>query len=401
MKTSSPVKTQIHNVPQATATGGLRQLCEQAIGCRYGYDQDVCGKVIVRLEEELHIIHVNGFTDYFLILNDIINFTAENHILTGPGRGNAVGSIVCYLLGITDVDPLEHDLIFEQFINPEKIEHPNIEIDICEADSSRIIEYIQQKYGKSSIAGIDFLELDALTIIQQTVDKIKESNSLFDIRKIPLDDNKTFTLIRNGDTKDIFLLNSKYGTKSIDTFDDLVMAISLSCPGPMQYIPEFVKRKQQTTGTFSLFIMSSRASNDIFELKFQTNDGTTVFNQPIFADARIKRIFAKTYGMMVYQEQFVEMIHQVSGMPKGTAVLARRTINKFDLSCYDQFAAGCRNNNIAPDTIEDLWAAISKATPFLFSKAHGVAYALITYRMAYLKAHYSAAYSPEQSSVSQ
>lgn len=440
-----------------------------------------------RLDYEIELIDNMGYCDYFLIVQDYVNYAKEHHIPVGPGRGSAAGSLVSYLLGITEVDPLKYGLMFERFLNPGRITMPDIDIDIADYARQNVIDYIYKKYGEKKMsyivtfqtiaakqslrdigrvfsinnadintlcshiklnnqtlddalennpsfrslcsdsyfhkivslakriegfprqsslhaAGIilnnddlnsvipvtigddgklvcqfesiyledqgflkmDILGLRNLSIIAHCVNKIKTSVPLFDINKIPYNDERTFNVLNAGLTQGIFQLESEGITSSlrkvkVTSFDDLVALLALYRPGPMDNIPIYASRKN--------------------------NNEKIEYIHPILED-----ILKTTYGVIIYQEQIMEIVQRISLFTLSEADIFRRAISKKDSSKLESlktdFINGALKNNIEYKVALEIFELIYKFANYGFNKSHSVSYAIISYQMAYLKAHY-------------
>jgi len=471
----------------ASSSEYLRGLCIKGLQKRFD-NGSVPKKYVDRIEYELKVITEMGFSDYFLIVWDFILFARRNGIYVGPGRGSAAASMVAYCLGITHLDPINYHLLFERFLNPERITMPDIDIDFPDNRRDEVIEYVKQKYGKDRIAHIvtfgtmgakqalrdigrildfttrdidliakavpnvpkitlkgayessdrfrqviqahskylklyelacgiegiprhlsthaagivmsndeltktvplieleentiatqysmeyledlgllkmDFLGLRNLTIIDEIVRDINTTTPL-DIMKISLEDDNTFELIRNVDTVGIFQLESD-GMKSLikkmqpTKFDDIATTIALFRPGPMENIPEFLRR---------------RSDNSL--VKYPHND--------------VKWILEDTYGIMVYQEQILLVSQVMAGFSLGKADILRSAMSKKKekelRSLQEDFIAGCLKNGYSLDIAKSTYEYILKFASYGFNRAHSVSYALIAYQLAFLKANY-------------
>ncbi|MGL5591978.1 MAG: DNA polymerase III subunit alpha [Metamycoplasmataceae bacterium] len=440
-----------------------------------------------RIKYELSIIEKLNVSDYFLIIWDFMKWGKENSISFGPGRGSSAGSIISFLLGITEINPLEYNLLFERFLNPERISMPDIDIDVQDDKRSILIEYIQKKYGYEMVAQIitfqrmasksafrdvarvleipnsevniisklipldigleeaynkyssfrakinekeiytkaynhalkienlprqrgthaagiiiseiplvekipviyeneslisqfsmdnleswgmlkiDLLGLRTLSIIESIIEEINKKNDkkiLFE--NIPLDDSKTNTLLSNGNTVGIFQLESPGMMNTlkkveVNNFNDLVAIISLYRPGPMSNISTYSKIKHN-------------------EMKM--NSLTKEYDE----------IVKSTYGIMIYQEQIMEIAQKFAGMPFGQADLLRRAIGKKDkleMSKLESvFVNGALSKGKSKELIDKIYKEIEKFAEYGFNKSHAIAYATISYKMAYLKAWY-------------
>ncbi|QIK57476.1 DNA polymerase III subunit alpha [Erysipelothrix sp. HDW6A] len=439
-----------------------------------------------RLAYELSIINGMSFTDYFLIVYDVIRYGKKEGIYVGPGRGSAAGSLVAYSLGITEVDPLEYGLLFERFLNPERISMPDIDIDFPDNKRQDVIDYMISKYGHDHVAHIvtfgtlkarqafrdvgrvfqipvrkvdtitklisadtlqenydnvpkfrtsinadrslqqvfevsksveglmrhtslhaagivlssvplldvvpllsmpdamdvsqydmthleeiglvkiDFLGLRNLTIIDSIVRDINKHKK-FSIMDIPLNDAAAYSLISQGDTIGIFQLESD-GMKNLlrkmkpRQFTDIVDAIALYRPGPMENIPLY--------------------------LESRNNPDKVTYLHP-----NLKEITESTYGVLIYQEQIMQVAQVMAGFSLARADILRKAMGKKDAkelgSMKQEFIEGCIANQHSSELAEALFALIEKFANYGFNKSHSVAYGLISYQMAYLKANYS------------
>ncbi|MGE5430952.1 MAG: DNA polymerase III subunit alpha [Syntrophomonadaceae bacterium] len=449
-----------------------------------------------RFKYEIDTIKTMGFSGYFLIVQDYINAAKSRGIPVGPGRGSAAGSLVAYATGITNVDPLEFDLLFERFLNPARKSMPDIDVDFADSKRERVIEYVREKYGESSVcqivtfnrlsskavirdvarvlqipisvvnsitkfipskfgkvytieqslaevpelrwvndskdpqirelikyakilegmnrnsskhaAGVvispgdvsnfvplatpanssdlvtqynmkeldtsgllkmDFLGLRTLTIIQDAIDLIKKTHNVeINPDDIPLDDEKTFALFAKGQTTAVFQFESgpmrEYLKKlKPNTVKDLSAMNALYRPGPMEFIDDFIKRKHGLAQTEYL--------------------------HPV-----LETILKETYGIIVYQEQVIQIANKAAGMSLAEADILRRAMGKKDLQAMKEqkvkFVEGAVKNNIAAKTASEIFDAIDKFANYGFNKSHAVAYSVVAYQTAYIKAHYPA-----------
>lgn len=446
---------------------------------------------IKRLEFEIDVINKMGYCSYFLIVQDYVDFAKTNNIPVGPGRGSAAGSLVSYLLGITEVDPLKYNLMFERFLNPHRLTMPDIDIDIADYARSNVIDYIFNKYGSNKMANIitfqtigakqslrdigrvfsinnadinnlcslikqpnislkeaiatskelsslysdpyfnkiislaqkieglprqesihaagiilnnedltnviptkigqdgklisqfesiyledlgflkmDILGLRNLSLISYCEEQVKKTYPMFNLATISYNDQKTFDVLNAGLTQGIFQLESEGITSAlkkikIQHFDDLVALLALYRPGPMDNINLYASRKN--------------------------NNQEVTYAHPL-----IEQILKPTYGVIIYQEQIMEIVQKISNFTLAQADLFRRAISKKDASKFnelkEEFISGATNNNIPLDVAENIFTLIDKFANYGFNKSHSVSYALITYQMAYLKAHYPLAF---------
>ncbi|BCR35497.1 DNA polymerase III subunit alpha [Mariniplasma anaerobium] len=425
-----------------------------------------------RLLYELSVIHDMGFDHYFLIVFDFVRYAKTHDILVGPGRGSAAGSLVSYCLGITDVDPIEYDLLFERFLNPERITMPDIDLDFPDNKRDEVISYVKEKYGKdhmisiitfgtfavrSSIrdiarvmkidiqrvnaiikrvlndqvdtkdqetvrllevakkieglprhtgthaAGmilaeqdlsqyipllenqdgfyqsqfeasdleslgllkIDFLGIRNLQIIHDVIELIKLENPKFQLNQIPLDDTKTYDLLSQARSEGVFQLESN-GMKNVlrklkpNTFEDIIALLALFRPGPMDHIDEYIERR---------------------------NGKPYEIIHPQLTD-----ILKPTYGIIIYQEQIMRIANEFAGYTLAQADLLRRGISKKNLEILEKerlrFIEKCAAKNYSKDIAETIYDLIVKFANYGFNRSHSVAYSLVAYQMAYLKANH-------------
>ena len=457
----------------------LEKLCKKGLMKRF--DNKVPMKYADRLIMELDVINQMGFNDYFLVVWDYVKFAKKNNILVGPGRGSAAGSLVSYSLGITDIDPIKYDLLFERFLNKDRITMPDIDIDFDSNRKEEIVNYVINKYGRKRVSNIitygtmkskmvlrdvgrifnledkidsfvkyidsnislkenldniniknmisndpllskvcmislkleslkrltsvhaagviisnkdldryiplydnngtlvsgytmnyieelgllkmDFLSLDNLILISNLCDEIKDIN----INNIPLNDEKTLDVFRKVNTDGIFQFESS-GIKNVlrkfrvENFDDLAVILALFRPGPMQNIDSYIKRKEGK-------------------------------EKVTYVSDSIKEILESTYGIIIYQEQIMQIASKMAGFSLSEADNLRRAMSKKKQelmeSYRDKFIEGSINNNYSKEDAEKTFDYILKFASYGFNKSHSVSYSLISYQMAYLKAHYT------------
>ncbi|MGM0843965.1 MAG: DNA polymerase III subunit alpha [Bacillota bacterium] len=473
--------------PGDSADQYLQQLCIQGLKERELEDSN---EYMERLKYELSVILKMNFSDYFLIVWDFMKFAREQSILTGPGRGSAAGSLVAYLLRITDVDPIVHGLLFERFLNPDRISMPDIDIDFPDYRREEVIEYVHQKYGDLHVAQIitfgtlaakaalrdtarvfgfnskeleqlsrfiqsrhglslksaydesadfrdfinesqhkqrlfqtalkleglprhasthaagviiserplvdlipiqagqgsvhltqypmeileeigllkmDFLGLRNLTIIDRIVTSIRKgTGKRFTLNEIPHSDEKTFQLLSQGRTDGVFQLESD-GMKNVlvklqpSSFEDIVAVNALFRPGPMENIPLFISRKH--------------------------GEETIDYPHP-----DLKEILGVTYGVIVYQEQIMKIASKMAGFSLGEADLLRRAVSKKKRDVLDSerkhFIDGAVKKGYSFETAEEIYDLIVRFANYGFNRSHAVAYSMIAYQLAYLKANY-------------
>ena len=458
----------------------LKKLC--LIGVKKKLGETVPKIYQERLKYELNVINEMGFCNYFLIVQDYVKFAKENGILVGPGRGSAAGSLVSYVLDITDVDPIKYNLLFERFLNKMRVTMPDIDIDFEFIRRQEVINYCISKYGEKKVAGIitfgtlaskqairdvgkvlnvsvdkieqltkkidsklnlkdnlnnikqylndkellkiykvaskleglkrhtsihaagiiisnvdlnqvvpiekkdnmyvvdysmeyleelgllkmDFLALKNLTTIQNILDSINKEKKVIDLKDIPLNDSKTFELFQNGNTLGIFQFEKpgmiKFLKKLKPTnFEDIFAALALYRPGPMDNIDTYIKRKE------------GKEKID-------------------YIDDSIEYILKPTYGIIIYQEQIMQIACTLAGYTLGEADILRRAISKKKsnvlLEEQSKFIEKTINNGHSKEVATKVFNYILKFASYGFNRSHSVAYALLSYKMAYLKAHY-------------
>jgi DNA polymerase-3 subunit alpha len=482
----------------------LRRLVEAGLRERYGAPPPA--EAVERMEMELGVIERMGYCGYFLIVWDFINHAKSNGIAVGPGRGSAAGSLVAYCLRITDLDPLRYDLLFERFLNPERVSMPDIDVDFSVRGRERVMRYVIDKYGADRVAQIitfgkmfpraatrdaarvlgydyakgdalaklipdpimgrapsfeqclepgadlaaevardpdakrivdvaqglegivrnasihaaavviadrpltdiaplqladagtdehgnkayrtvtqfsmkpieelgllkmDFLGLRNLDVIEDALDIIgRSAGERPDMARLPLDDARTYEMLARGDSIGVFQFESegmREALKRVEPteFDDLVALVALYRPGAMDQIPTYARgKKHPETVTF--------------------------------LDDRLRPITQSTKGVILYQEQSMQIAKQLAGFSGAKADDLRKAIGKKNREAMaklrPEFFEGCRANGVAEPVIESLWATNEKAADYSFNKSHAACYALISYRTAWLRANYPAEY---------
>jgi DNA polymerase-3 subunit alpha len=451
-----------------------------------------------RLKFETDTIIKMGFPGYFLIVADFIQWAKNNGVPVGPGRGSGAGSLVAYSLKITDLDPLKYNLLFERFLNPERVSMPDFDIDFCQEGRDRVIQYVKDRYGKDAVSQIatfgtmaakgavrdvgrvldmgynfcdgisklipfkpgklvtiadaikeepllaerqeneeevkqlldlaqqvegiarnigmhaggvliapgkltdfcplytqggdagvvsqydkddveavglvkfDFLGLTTLTILDRAVRYIKQLDPAmadFNLETLPLNDRASYELLTKAKTVAVFQLESR-GMQGMlkdarpDRFEDIIALVALYRPGPMDLIPDFCRRKH----------------GERFE----------------YPDPRTEGILSETYGIMVYQEQVMQMAQVIGGYSLGGADLLRRAMGKKkaeEMAEHRQlFRAGAAKNGLSEEKADEIFDLMEKFAGYGFNKSHAAAYALLSYFTAYLKAHHPAAF---------
>src|SRR5262252_958928 len=461
----------------------LVELVEAGAAKRYG---NVTPELRERLKFELKTIKEMGFSDYFLIVADLISFARRNGVSVGPGRGSSAGSLVAYCLEITDVDPIVYGLLLERMLNPGRKSMPDMDLDFAVEGRERVINYAREKYGRDRVAQIitfgtmaaraavrdagrvlehpygvvdriaqlipegpgqtlaeclkpggelkqaydrdpvakeivdlaqplegltrqdgihaaavvigaepltnlvpvqqkgadqevvtqfsgtviesigllkiDFLGLRNLDVI----DKACHLAGVADIGTIPLDDRKTYEMLARGEAIGVFQFEGSGMREALrqvkpTEFEDLIALVALYRPGPMRYIPDYARRKNRQEGV-------------------------------TYPDARLKAITASTYGICIYQEQYMEIAKQIAGFSPAEADDLRKAIGKkihsLMASLKTKFLEGCVASGTPAGVAQQLWADMEQAQDYSFNKSHAACYALISYRTAWLRANH-------------
>ena len=474
--------------------GYLRRLAHEGLRERYGDPPPA--EAVERLEMELGVIERMGFSAYFLIVWDFVKFAKDNGIAVGPGRGSAAGSIVSYSLRITDVDPLEYDLLFERFLNAERISMPDIDIDFSVKGRERVIQYVADKYGRGSVAQIvtfgrmfpraatrdaarvlgfdygagdriaklipepvmgrsksfdqylaeepelrrvydsepearqivevakglegivrnssihaaavviadrpltdivplqvaddrtvtqysmkpieeigllkmDFLGLRNLDVIEAALDIIEESSGERpDMTGLPLDDPATYEMLARGDSVGVFQFESDGMREALrkvapSEFNDLVALNALYRPGAMRYIDTYARNKRYPEAIH-------------------------------YADERLRSITESSRGVILYQEQSMQIAKSIAGFSGPEADDLRKAIGKKQrdrmAALRDRFFQGARASGTTEAVINELWSVNEAAADYSFNRSHAACYGLISYRTAWLRANYPAEY---------
>lgn len=457
--------------------------------------------LIQRLNYELSVIHSMGFVDYFLIVWDYVNYAKVHDLAVGPGRGSAAGSLVSYALTITDIDPMKYSLLFERFLNPERVTMPDIDIDFCDEGRQKVIDYVIEKYGKDCVSQIitfgtmaaravikdvgrvldmpyavvdniakmvprelnitidkalksnpdlreayesdeqirnlidtskkleglprhasihasgvlisgkpvgeyvplsigadgeivaqfekdtleelgllkmDFLGLRTETVISDTETLVRKLNPDFTIKNISYDDPEVYELISSGKCDGIFQLESA-GMKNFmkelkpTCLDDLIAGISLYRPGPMDYIPQYIEGKN--------------------------NKDNIVYDCP-----QLEPILKPTYGVIVYQEQVMQIVRDLAGYSLGRSDLVRRAMAKKKLKVMEkerqnfiygneeEGVAGCIKNGVSAEVGNVIFDKMISFAAYAFNKSHAAGYAVVSYQTAFLKCYYPVEY---------
>lgn len=490
-----------YEVPEQYSTHSefFRKLCYEGLEKRYG--ENPTQEIKDRLKYEISIIEKMGYVDYYLIVWDFINYAKTKGISVGPGRGSGAGSIAAYAMGITDIDPIKYNLLFERFLNPERISMPDFDIDFCYERRPEVIEYVSQKYGKDHVSQIitfgtmsarmvirdvaraldvpyaeadklakmvpfelhitikkaleqnrellelyendettkrlldiamkleglprqasthacgvlitdkpvieyvplyvnegtieaqfimttleelgllkmDFLGLRTLTVISDTINFVKENKGIEVKFDKEMNDQKVFqSTWQSGNTVGVFQFESQGMTNFMkelkpDTLEDIIAGVSLYRPGPMDQIPRYIKNK--------------------------LNPEHSEYTHPA-----LEPILNVTYGCMVYQEQVMQIVRDLAGYSLGRADLVRRAMGKKKLDVMAKereyfihgqtdengnvIIPGCIRNGIDEKSANKIFDEMAEFAKYAFNKSHAAAYAVVSYRTAYLKTYY-------------
>lgn len=489
-----------YDVPPEYAThyDYFKKLCDDGIKKRYG--ENPSQEILDRAAYELKIISQMGYVDYYLIVWDYINYAKSVGIPVGPGRGSGAGSILAYAIGITDIDPMKYNLLFERFLNPERISMPDFDVDFCYERRGEVIDYVERKYGKDHVSQIitfgtmsarmvirdvgraldmpyaecdklakmipnelhitikkameqnkelrdlyesddeihkmldiamalegmprqasthacgivitkepvdtyvplyvrdgqistqfimttleelgllkmDFLGLRTLTVIQDAIDLVKENRGIDVEFDKDMNDPKVYKLWQNGESIGIFQFESQGMTNFMkelkpDCLEDIIAGVSLYRPGPMDQIPRYISNKK--------------------------NPDNAEYTHPSLIP-----ILNVTYGCMVYQEQVMQIVRDLAGYSLGRADLVRRAMGKKKLDVMAKereyfihgqadengnvVIKGCIRNGIDEASANKIFDEMAEFAKYAFNKSHAAAYAVVSYRTAYLKAYY-------------
>ena len=478
----------------------LKKLCDDGLKQRYG--ENPSEEILKRAEYEIGIIKKMGYVDYYLIVWDFIHYAKSHNIPVGPGRGSGAGSILAYAIGITDIDPMKYGLLFERFLNPERISMPDFDVDFSDERRQDVIDYVADKYGHDHVSQIitfgtmaakmvirdvarvldypyaeadklakmipnephitiskaleqnkelkdlyenneeinklldiamalegmprqtsthacgvvitkdpvdtyvplyvrdgqistqyimttleelgllkmDFLGLRTLTVIQDTIDLVKQNRGIDVEFDKDMSDPNVYKLWQEGKTSGIFQFESQGMTNFMqelkpDCLEDLIAGVSLYRPGPMDQIPRYIKGKQ--------------------------NPGHNEYTHP-----SLEPILNVTYGCMVYQEQVMQIVRDLAGYSLGRADLVRRAMGKKKLDVMEKerevfingqvdengniIVPGCVRNGIDKESANKIFDEMAEFAKYAFNKSHAACYAVVAYRTAYLKTYYPA-----------
>ena len=489
-----------YEVPKEFAThyDYFKKLCDEGIIKRYG--QEPPKEILDRMEYEISVIKKMGYVDYFLIVWDFINWAKLQGIPVGPGRGSGAGSIVAYAIGITDIDPIKYNLLFERFLNPERISMPDFDVDFCYERRQEVIDYVARKYGRDHVSQIitfgtmsarmvirdvgraldfpysetdklakmvpfavhmtiskameqnrelrelyegneeihklldiaiglegmprqasthacgvvitkdpvdtyvplyvndgaistqytmtileelgllkmDFLGLRTLTVIQDAVNLVKKNKGIDITFDANMNDPKVYKLWGEGKTVGIFQFESAGMTNFMkelkpDSLEDIIAGVSLYRPGPMDQIPRYIQNKLDP-------------------------------EHAVYTHSSLEPILKVTYGCMVYQEQVMQIVRDLAGYSLGRADLVRRAMGKkkLDIMAKEReifihgqvdeegnvVIPGCIRNGIDEESANKIFDEMAEFAKYAFNKSHAAAYAVVSYRTAYLKAYY-------------
>jgi DNA polymerase-3 subunit alpha len=478
-------------VPEGhTLDSYLQELARAGLRRRYGPSSG--DAIEARLAHELGVIEKMGFAGYFLVVWDFIRYAREQRIAVGPGRGSSAGSLTAYCLGITNIDPMRYGLLFERFLNPERVSMPDMDIDFADDRRDEVIRYVADRYGRDRVAHIitfgtlgakaairdvgrvlgmpyadvdrlaklvpnfplnitlddayqkslplaemvksqphvkelwdvartlegctrhasvhasavvisddpldehiplykdpkrpelitgyamgpieklgllkmDFLGLRTLTVLANTVALVCKSRGVeLDLDAIPLDDARTYQLLSEARTFGVFQLESSGMRDALrglkpERLEDVIAMVSLYRPGPMELIADFIGRKHGRS--------------------------KITYEHPL-----MEKFTRETYGIMVYQEQIMQIASEMAGFTMGEADTLRRAMGKKDRDLMatqrEKFVAGCAERSIAKAKAERVWELMEKFAGYGFNKSHGAAYGLVAYQTAYFKANY-------------
>ena len=464
----------------------FNRLCDEGLRRRYGDHPDQ--SIIDRMEYEKSVVTQMGYVDYYLIVWDFINYARENDIPVGPGRGSGAGSIAAYCMGITDLDPIKYNLIFERFLNPERVSMPDFDVDFSYEKRAKVIEYVTEKYWPAHVAQIvtfgtmaarlavrdvgrvlgmpygqvdtvaklipqelgitidraferkpelrqlydsdpqvkrlldlsmkiegmprhasthaagvvitrdevsdyvplaknddnfvtqftmttleelgllkmDFLGLRTLTVIADCEDEIQKNDPSFRMSEIPFDDSEVYEMLSQGSTSGVFQLESG-GMRQLlinmkpRNLEDIIAVISLYRPGPMDSIPTYLENRKHPDS-----------------ISYKTD--------------KLRDILDVTNGVIIYQEQVMQICRELAGFSLGKADIVRRAMAKKKKSEMDksgrEFVEGCRENGISEEVARSLFDDMASFASYAFNKSHAAVYADVAYQTAYLKCHY-------------
>lgn len=340
----------------------LACLCEEGLARRI---PDADDDTRARVQHELAIIKEKCIADYILTAWDIVKYAKEHGIYVGPGRGASTCSLVNYLIGITDINPLKFGLPFARFVNSERRAPVYIDVDVSNCEDLQ--PYIRLNCFRLHI---DILKLGWLQVVKNTLDSLKMKGVTLDINDIPLDDAETMNLFERGDAAGIFQFHPPYmrnylcQIENLD-FNDLVALNTLDQLMLDEKIPDYIERKK------------AGGQVDCFHPDLES-------------------ILSETYGMLIYQEQAMQIISKMTGFSLEKSYLIRKILAKRDpervAAAEPEFFEACIAHGFNRDLASRVWAFLLSSARRLFNKSHAIAYTFLAYQTAYLKAHYNEEY---------
>ncbi len=387
-------------VPQGYDSWGyLNKLCDDGMKKRYPEDDGTLRK---RLEYELGVIHTMGYVDYFLIVWDFIHFAKSNGIMVGPGRGSAAGSIVSYCLEITDIDPIRYNLLFERFLNPERVSMPDIDIDFCFERRQEVIDYVVEKYGKDQVVQIVTFGTLAARGVVRDVGRVLDMpyNQCDAIAKmIPRDLGITLekALKSSPDLRKAYQEDEqvKYLIDMSRRLEGLPRHTSMHAAGVVisrTSVDNYVPLSKAADGTITTqFTMTTLEEY----LKGKNQRGSITYDCP-----QLEPILSPTYGCIVYQEQVMQIVRDLAGYTLGRSDLVRRAMSKkkaavmekerknFVYGNDEEGVKGCIRNGIEEKTANLIFDEMTDFAKYAFNKSHAACYAVVSYQTAYLKYYY-------------
>src|SRR5438067_269609 len=359
-----------------TREGYLRELCYKGLEERYGERAKIDKQLRERLAYELGVLEKTGFVSYILIVWDFIHFAKGRGIPVGPGRGSAAGSLIAYVLGITDIDPLQFGLIFERFLNPDRVSPPDIDVDFCEARRGEVLEYVRQKYGERRVAQIiTFGKLKAKSVVRDVGRVMGLSYTAADriAKMIPNELNITLDSAAEKNAELKRAITTEKETKQLFDYAKILEGLS------------------RNAGVHAAgVVIADRDLSDYIPLCRDVKGNDVISQYPM---GLLDEICADTYGVMIYQEQVMAAASKLAGYSLAQADLLRRAMGKKDREKMAKerknFIEGCAKTNKIPEKKANaIFDLLEKFAGYGFNKRHSAAYGVISYQTAYLKAHY-------------
>src|SRR5258705_527415 len=355
-----------------TAEGYLRAAAREGLSRRYAAIDETMEQ---RLTYELDTICQVGYARYFLIVRDFIDFARNNGVHVGPGRGSAAGSLVSYVLGITDIDPLKFDLLFERFLNPERISMPDIDIDFDYENRGRVIEYVVEKYGRESVTQIiTFGTMAARAVVRDVGRALGMTYADQDrvAKLIPGELGMTLTRA----------IETVPELKALATQDEThakLIRCSLALEGRARHASTHAAGERIPSGMFDDFAKRKHGKEKV-----------------AYMHTSLEPILKNTLGVIAYQDQVMQIANRLAGFSLAQGDLLRRAMGKKkpeEMARMKQtFVEGCARNKVTQKKAEEIFDLVEKFAGYGFPRAHSAAYALLSYQCAYLKAHHPAAY---------